>query len=213
MLSQSMPVSQAIGITLPLLLFADWLALYFYWREWDTKYIRLLLPPAIVGVFAGIFLLATLPDEVLRRVLGVFTLLAVAYKLTNNYLTSLTYHPRNWHGYLAGWASGLGSAVANVGGPPFTAYMLFQNTSPKVFVGTTTLFFMIINIVKLLAFLSTDIVNFEAMTDIVWTLPIVIFSVWLGRRFIENINPKAFEWLMTILLLGLGLFLLFEKTS
>ncbi len=208
-----MPVSQAVGTTLPLLIFADWLALYFYWREWEIKHIRLLLPMAVVGVFMGTYLLANLPDNVLRQILGMLTLLAVAYKLANDYLASLTYQPRNWHGYLAGWASGLGSAVANVGGPPFTAYMLFQRTSPKTFIGTTTLFFAALNIVKLPIFLRMDIINFETLTGIVWTLPIVIFGVWLGRKIIEKINPKAFEWLMTVLLLGLGLILLFGQTS
>jgi hypothetical protein len=42
-LSQIMPVSQAVGITLPLLLVGDIMALIAYWRAWDMGYIRLML--------------------------------------------------------------------------------------------------------------------------------------------------------------------------
>ena len=103
LLSTTMPVSDAVGLTLPLLIVGDWVALPVYWRQWDAKALRLMLPGAVIGVLMGIALLTTLPDDILRRVLGAFTLVVAAYKLVSDSLSAAQYTPRDWHGvWLAG---------------------------------------------------------------------------------------------------------------
>ena len=47
----------AVGLILPLLMFADVFALYFYWRQWDRKYIMLMLLPGLIGVLIGALIL------------------------------------------------------------------------------------------------------------------------------------------------------------
>ncbi|MCS7071583.1 MAG: sulfite exporter TauE/SafE family protein, partial [Anaerolinea sp.] len=155
LLSLVMPVQSAISLALPLLLIADGFALWVFWRKWDLHYVRLMLLPGALGVAVGSVILAVLPDFTLRRILGVFTLVFILYRLFASRLTGLAYRPRVWHGYAAGAASGLGSALANTGAPPFTAYMLLQRVPPIVFAGTTTLFFAIINALKLPGLLIT----------------------------------------------------------
>lgn len=210
LLSQSMTVPQAVGLTLPLLMVGDVFAVRFYWRDWDLRYLKLLLPLAVVGIIMGTFLLANLPNDILKRVLGIFTLIVIGYKLISDSLRSVAYQPRGWHGMLAGWASGFGSALANVGGPPITAYLLLQKLPPTVFVGTFTLFFAIVNWLKVPGFLAENIIEVERLLRIAWALPIIPLGVWIGRRIIGWINPKAFEWLMTGLLLWAGLTMLFS---
>jgi uncharacterized membrane protein YfcA len=215
LLSQVMPASQAVGIALPLLMFADLFALRLYWRTWDPRLLKLMLPAGLVGVVMGSLLLVTLAnssqDVTLRRILGIFTLLVVIYKVVDNRLAAVHYSPRNWHGYLAGWASGFGSALANVGAPPFTAYMLLQELTPTTFIGTTTIFFAIINAAKLPGVLSSqNVLNLDQLISVLWAVPLIPLGVWLGRRFIDVINPKAFENLMLVLLFGASLVLLFS---
>lgn len=211
LLSLIMPAAQAVGIVLPFLIFADVFALYAYWKQWDVHQVRLMLPMGVVGVVMGSILLASLAqqDTLFRRILGVFTLIVVIYKVGSAWLTSVHYQPRSWHGYLAGWASGFGSALANVGAPPFTAYMLLQNTNPTVFIGTTTLFFAIVNALKLPGVLLAGVVSLHQIASIVWALPLIPLGVWLGHRFVRWVNPRAFEQLMLVLLLIMALFLLF----
>jgi hypothetical protein len=208
LLSQVMPVHQAVGLALPLLIFADIFALRLYWRDWNMRLIRLMLPLAIVGILVGTFVLVSLPDEMLRRVIGLFTLGVIVYKLISDRRPNLSYQPRDWHGYLAGWASGFGSALANTGSPPFTAYMLLQRVSPKVFIGTTTLFFAILNLAKVPGYLRENILDIDQMVGIIWVLPIIPIGTWVGRKIIDRINPRVFEWLMILLLLWASVMLL-----
>jgi uncharacterized membrane protein YfcA len=201
MLSLIMPVSSAISLALPMLMIADAFALWFYWKTWDMHYIRLLVPSAVLGIIVGTALLASLDNLTLKHVLGIFTLIFVIYRIADRWLRSLDYHPRRWHGYVAGVASGLGSALANTGGPPFTAYMLLQNVSPTVFVGTTTLFFAIVNAIKLPGLFLAGLMDLSRLLSVAWALPLIPVGVYAGRWMVRRINKTAFDWLMLVVLL------------
>lgn len=208
LLSLVMPTSQAVSIALPMLLIADIFALWAYWKTWDMHYVRLLLPLTIVGVVAGTYLLATLDDVTLRRLLGLFTLGFVGYRVASERLTSLEYHPRNWHGYVAGAASGFGSALANTGAPPYTAYMLLQGVSPQTFVGTTTLYFAIVNLIKLPGLVVAHLLDFTDLAQVIWALPLIPIGVLLGRWMVNRMNRAAFERFMLVVLAFAGVILL-----
>lgn len=209
LLSLALPVSQAVGTILPLLIFADLFALYFYWRAWDMRYVRLMVPAAIIGLLLGTLLLANLPNDVLRRVIGAFTLLAVFYKLCSVRLTVLAYTPRRWHGVFAGWAAGLGSSLANVGAPPFTAYMLLQpNITPVTFIGTTTLFFALMNLLKLPGYIHAGVLDLTMLPRVIWLLPLIPLGVWLGRFITRRMSTRVFETIMLALLFLMGVWLL-----
>ncbi len=211
LLSQIMPAPQAVGTALPLLIIGDLFALRMYWRKWDMRQIKRLLPMGIVGVIAGTVVLAILtirPDDtLLRRIIGLFGLLVVVYKLTSERLKTIHYHSHQWHGYLAGIASGFGSALANVGAPPFTAYMLMQEVSPEAFIGTSTLYFAIVNVVKLPAVLRLGLVDLQAIQHLAWVLLLIPLGVWLGRRLVVRINQKVFEWTILVLLVWVSVIL------
>lgn len=212
LLSLVIPISQAIGVVLPLLIFADLFALYFYWRKWDMRYIVLMLPMAVIGIAMGSLMLAHIPNDVLRKVVGAFTLIAVLYKLLNNQLKSLQYSPRRWHGFFAGWASGFGSSLANVGSPPFTAYMLLQtDVTPISFIGTTTLFFAIVNVLKLPGVLAAGVLDTHLLLSVVWVLPIIPTGVWLGRWILRRMDAVFFERLMLAALFIMSVALLLTK--
>lgn len=210
LLSLVIPPRTAVGVILPLLMFADVFALYFYWRRWEIRYVRLMLPAGVIGVILGTLLLATLSNETLRRIIGAFTLIAVIYKVLNDRLKSVTYRPQDWHAYLAGWGSGFGSSLANAGAPPFTAYMLLQpGMTPIPFIGTTTLFFAVINVLKLPGFLSTGVLDVDLLLRILWVLPLIPFGVWLGQTVVARMDTRVFESMMLAALFLMGLALLF----
>jgi uncharacterized protein len=208
-LSLFMPIGEAIGIVLPLLLIGDAIALYFYWQAWDMRYIRLLVPASVLGVAIGSVLLGVLDAVALKRIIGLCTLLAALYKLFGARLMNLTYQPRDWHGQLAGGISGFASALANAGAPAFTAYMLFQpSMSPKEFLGTTTLFFAIVNFLKIPGFVLSGVLSADNFGQILIFIPLVPFGVWLGRKLALVMNPQLFERIMLVLLFIISVWLL-----
>ena len=182
-LSQIIEPQTAVGLVLPLLLFADAFALYFYWRQWDRKYVTLMLLPGLIGVVLGAVVLSTIDGVTLKRMIGASTLLALSFKLGSERLRRLAYHPQKWHGWFAGWASGFGSTLANVGAPPFTAYLLLQpNMTPRAFVGTTTLFFAAINVTKLPSFIGLEILDIDKLISIGWVFLIIPAAIGVRAR-------------------------------
>ena len=210
LLSQTMTVPQAAGITLPLLIVGDIFAMRFYWREWDMNLIKRLLPAAVIGILIGLFLLVSLPDKDLRRILGVFTIIAILFKLGSDSLRKVQYEPKGWHAYLAGFASGLTSALANLGGPPMTAYLLLQRLEPTTFVATQTLFFFVVNLVKVPGYLSEGLIDIQQLISIAWVIPLIPVGVWIGRWAIGKVNRLWFERVMMVLLFWSALSLLFS---
>jgi hypothetical protein len=209
LLSLVMPVQQAVGIVLPLLIFADMFALYFYWGKWDMRYIRTMLPIGVIGTIAGVALLVTLSGAVLGRVIGVITLVAVVYRVLQPRLTRLAYTPRPWHAPLAGLLSGFASALANAGAPPFTAYLLLQpQMNPITFVGTTTLFFAVVNLLKVPGYVASGITDLTLLGQAPWILVLIPCGVWLGRWVVRHMNPRLFEQTMLVALFVISMYLL-----
>jgi len=211
LLSQFMPVSHAVSLLLPLLMIGDAFAVWAYWRKWDMNYIRITLPAAAVGVAAGLFLLAHLSNGALRPLLGVFTLIFVVYKVASDRIKSIAYQPREWHSAVVGGATGLSSAVANAGAPPWTIYMLLRRVPPQTFIGTTTLLFASINLMKLPGTILAQLFDFHLFASIIWCVPLVPAGVWIGRRFVRHVDPVFFERLMLVILFAMSLFLIFVR--
>lgn len=199
----------AVALVLPLLIFADIFALYFYWRQWDRRLIVLMLLPGLLGVALGALVLHAIDASTLKRVIGGLTLLALAFKIASDRIAALAYQPRTWHGYFAGWASGFGSTLANVGAPPFTAYLLLQpKMTPRRFIGTTTLFFAVMNWTKVPGFIALGLFDFERLAAIAWVFLLIPPAVLVARRLIDRVNQLAFELMMMIPLAILSVYLL-----
>jgi hypothetical protein len=199
-LSLVMSPAEAVPLTTPFLIFADWFALRLYWKEWNMYYVKLLLPAAVIGVIMGAFLLTAIPDNALKLIIALFTVLVIIYKLLSDRLENLNYTHQSWHGVLAGWSTALASTLANTGSPTFTTYLLLQKLRPIVFIGTATLFFAVVNALKMPFFWQQGLLDMNALYSVLWALPIVPLGVWLGRRATEIIDQTTFERILLVLL-------------
>jgi hypothetical protein len=213
LLSLVMPITQAISLALPLLIVGDVFALWAFWRHWDHRLMGLMLLPAIIGILIGTYVLASLDEITLRRVMGIFVLVFVIYKLAlEPRLQRLHYTPHDWHGRLAGAVSGFGSALANVGGPPFTMYLLLQkDITPVTFAGTATLFFAIVNVIKLPGLIAAQIFDLHDLLNAAWALPLIPLGVWIGRWGVHKLNRTQFDLIMLGVLTINALVLLFVQ--
>lgn len=200
LLSQRASVATAVALATPMLMVGDAFALYTYWGTWDREHSRALIPAGMVGCIVGLFLLRGLPDRSLRVGLGVAGLIVVGYKIHSHWRGREHYVRQPWHGPLAGLLSGISSGMLNAGGPPITSYLLLQPITPIVFMGTNTIFFAIVNLLKVPGSLAAGVVTGKALA---WSLafcPLVAIGVYLGRYFIARVDAKMFDQIMTAIL-------------
>lgn len=211
--SSPITVKGATGVLLFMLMIGDVFAIPAYWRKWDSRFLWLTLPAAVLGVALGTWVLVSLDSQTLKRILAVLTLLVIAYKVFNatlvRYLRAAAYQHRNWHGYFAGLVSGLGSALSNTGGPPMTAYLLLQKQTPSAFVGTLTFFFLVVNWLKVPGYIAGGVFDDLYIVQGVWWALLLIPVVVIGcRPIIHRVNRDLFDWFITALLFWAALSLL-----
>ncbi len=206
-----MPADKVIGLLLPILIIADIFAVASHWQKWDTKLIWLLIPGGIVGIILGSFLISSISPLALKQGIGIIVILFVIYKLfERRWINTTAYHSRPWHGILAGSTAGVSSTLAHTGGPPIVIYLLLQNISPRVFVATSALYFSILNLLKVPSYIVIGLFDFDLFRQVIWLLPLLPLSVWVGKVMAEKIDKVIFERIVLFFLVVSAFFLLFR---
>jgi hypothetical protein len=173
---------------------ADVFAVALHWRRWNGRLVWLLIPGSILGVTIGTFFITNAPTRTLQIALGAIVLLFALYRIfEQRILGSLRYRPRDWHGLLAGTVTGFSSALAHTGGPPVGIYLLMQEVTPRAFIATSAVFFLILNWIKVPYYFYADLFDFQLLWRVAWLLPLVPVGVWIGKWGAGKVNKETFE--------------------
>lgn len=216
LLALVLPAQEAVGLLLPVLMYGDVFAVSTYWRKWESRPLKLLLPGSVAGVTIGTYFLTNVPGRTLRIGLGVIVLLFTIYKLleprlrTRSAGTGESAWRSGWAGVTAGIASGFSSALAHTGGPPVSIYLLQQDLSPRGFVATAALFFAVLNWVKVPYYLYAGLFDYPHPYLLALAVPAVPFGVWAGRQLVKRVEKAAFDRIIVVLLAAAALLLIFE---
>ena len=77
-MSLGMSPVTAAGILLPILLIMDFIAIYVYWKKWDLENIKIIIPPAIIGIFIGGLTFKYISADSIRILVGLICLLFIS---------------------------------------------------------------------------------------------------------------------------------------
>ncbi|MGP1397964.1 MAG: sulfite exporter TauE/SafE family protein [Inquilinaceae bacterium] len=156
LMSLSISPPQAAAILLPLLCLMDLFGIHAYRRRWDAPNLRILVPAALVGIAIGAATFRYLEPGPIRLLIGTIAIgFALFYWLRPILAGSKLPAPRGpskARGGFWGALAGFTSFVAHAGGPPLSVYLLPQRLDKSAFVGTTVVFFLVVNYVKLVPY-------------------------------------------------------------
>lgn len=205
---QISPLRGAV-IMLPILMVQDVVSVLAYWRKWDRANLKVLLPGAFVGIAAGYLLAAHVSDAAFRLSLGVVSLIFGA-----RYLLSADPEVPRRGGPKAGlfWGamSGFTSMIANIGGPPFQVYVVPQRLPRDVLVGTTAIFFAIVNWVKVPPFIALGQFTRETLLTSVVLFPLAIAATWAGVLLVRRVPTDHFNRIIYGLMILIGAKLIWD---
>ena len=207
---------QAAAILLPILIAQDVVGVTAFRKTWDGLVLVAMVPGAIAGIGLGYLLAAEISTEAVMAVLGGITILFGAYRLwieRGGRIAAASDSPA-WVGSLFGIAAGFTSQIAHAGGPPFQMWVMPKRLPRDVFVGTSALFFALINWIKVPAYVALgQFTTTNALASAV-LLPAAVLASLAGVKLVRRIDAAPFYtivyWLMIIaggklLLDGLGL--------
>lgn len=199
------PAKLTLGVILPLSLATDVISVRYYWGHWVGQHVRALLPGMIVGVLIGGGILDVIPEEWFRRILGglacVFAVLQVFKDRILSDVKPLGFGARVCVGIILGVVSSL----IHAGGVVLMLYLLPQGLSGRTFVATAWLFGVILNAMKLVLYLSLNIINAQSLMMDVWLLPALALGAFTGIVMNKHLSPLWFNRIVLVLVLGIGL--------
>ena len=86
----AMPLTEALGIILPILIFSDFIATYKYRKEFDLGTLKLIVPFAALGIVIGSFTFSYFSEDLLKFIIGLMGFLfAGHYFLFKKNISSL----------------------------------------------------------------------------------------------------------------------------
>ncbi len=204
---------QAAGITLPILILSDVVALVAYWRQWDTKLIAVMLPGAILGIAIGWLTAAWVTEHEIRLIVGIVSI-AFALDYWLRHRSNTEPRERNTAKALVwGTVTGFTSFVSHAGGPPYQVYTAPLRLQPRIFAATSVVFFAIVNAVKVVPYFFLGQFNPENLLISAILLPISIPTTLLGVWLVKRARPKLFYEVIYVLIFLVGAFLVAEGTS
>jgi hypothetical protein len=197
---------RAAAILLPILIAQDVVGVAAFRKSWDGSVLAAMLPGACLGIGLGYLLAARISAEAVMAVLGAITILFGAYRLwveRGGRIAASSNSPA-WVGSLFGVATGFTSQIAHAGGPPFQMWVMPRKLARDVFVGTSAIFFAIINWIKVPAYVALG--QFTAANAIATAvlLPLAILASLAGVKLVRKVSPERFYTIVYVLMIVAG---------
>lgn len=184
---------QAAAILLPILIVMDMVSLWTWRGNRDNRTLKIMLPGAMIGIFIGWLTAAVVTDGMVRLIVGIVTFgffvrWAVQKLRTGEHAAT---HDRI-KGLFWSTVSGFTSFVAHAGGPPYQVYTLPLRQDPKIYTGTSVIYFAIVNAVKLVPYFALgqfDATNLGASLVLMPAAPLATLA---GAWIVKRMKPQVF---------------------
>jgi uncharacterized membrane protein YfcA len=207
LLALVMPPLEAAAILLPIMAAQDAVAVWVYRKDWSRWNMCVLLPGAILGIGVAWILAAHISDAMVRIALGAIIIVFVLYTWFGRRIATEPRRPTVASGLFWGSLSGFTSTLCQAGGPPYQMHVLPQRLPKMTFVGTTAIFFGIVNVLKFIPFFALGQFSSAGVATSAALLPLAIatnaFGIWLVRRTAQETFYKITLVMMFLISLEL----------
>jgi uncharacterized protein len=206
LMALAIPPVEAAAIMLPILIIQDAFSLWAYRGSIDWRNISILLPGAIGGILLGYLLAAYLSEDITGGAIGI---IATVFSLRSLLSKSAADAPPKKatvpDGLFWGALSGFTSMILHAGGPPFQIYVQPQKLSRDLFIGTSVLYFAVVNWIKVPPYLMLGELNMDTFKVSLVLAPLAIVTTFVGIRIVRYFSTEMFYKIINVLLLFVGL--------
>jgi len=178
------------------------------WSRIDFRSAGGLLATAFLGIPVGVWILAHVPERLVKLGLGVVIVAFAMYSLTRRHDGDVPHDHPAWL-IVCGFVSGMLGGAYGMNGPPLVVYGALRQWSPQKFRATLQAYFLPASVVGLLGYASIGLWTATVTREFLWSLPAVVAAILLGRIVHRRIAVESFFRLVygALLLTGLALVL------
>ncbi len=194
-----------------MLICGDVCAVAVYRRHAQWRHIWRMLPPALVGVVGGYFIMRHIPGDAFRPIIGwvVLVMIGLQYARMLRPGSFENFPKTRWFAWSMGGGAGVATMLANAAGPIMTLYLLARGLAKFAFVGTSAWFFLIVNTLKVPFSYDLGLITRESLLFNLFLIPAIALGIGLGRLLLGVISQRLFENCLLIFAAIIALLLIF----
>ena len=199
------------GILIPLMVVADILAVFYYNRHTQWKFLLKILPTMVLGVLVGVWFGNDISEKLFRQIMAVFIILTVIMMVWMDQKKNKTV-PTHWlFASSMGLLSGITSMIGNLAGSFANIYFLAIRLPKNQFIGTAAWLFLIINVFKLPFHIFVwKTVTPESLLLNLFLIPGVLMGFFTGVTLVKLLNNEVYRKFIIIVTAAGALLILFR---
>ena len=183
---------QAAAVMLPILCLMDVFGLWAYRATWDRRNVAIMVPGALIGIAVGAFTFRYLDDDLVRLMIGTIAVVFALYYWFGGARARRRRPASPLTGGQGSAVAGFTTFVAPPGGPPVQVYLLPQRMDKTLFVGTTVIFFFVVNYAKLVPYAMIGQFSAENLATALVLAPLAPIGMRLGIRLHGVVSQALF---------------------
>ncbi|MFW6158318.1 MAG: sulfite exporter TauE/SafE family protein [Planctomycetota bacterium] len=198
-----MDAKASVGFVLPMLITGDIFAVIYYRRHAVWRHLLRLMPPALVGIGVGYWLLGRVEGDELGPIIGgiVIALLTLdAWRNRKPGELPVPTHPA--FGITIGAVAGVTTMLSNAAGPLIVFYFLAMRFEKEKFIGTAAWYFLVLNCVKAPLFWDRGMIALASVRADACLAPAVLTGAVAGVFVLKRIPQKWFRVVVRLLALA-----------
>ena len=188
----AMPLTEALGIILPILIFSDFIATYKYRKEFDLGTLKLIVPFAALGIVIGSFTFSYFSEDLLKFIIGLMGFFFAGHYFLFKKNNEAKSEKNLIKGGICSTIAGFTSFCVHAGGTPTSIYLLPLRMRKEIYVGTRIIFFTFVNLIKLPLYINLSMTNLETFKQSVILFPVALLGILIGYKLLKIIEEKLF---------------------
>ena len=191
-------VTASAGILLPILCFADLMAVAYYRRHVEWKYIFPLFPWVAAGVIIAHFIESKVDPNLLKLAVGLIVIVVLIISIVREKQKKEIEAGKVISGF-TGMSTGIATMLANAAGPIMNIYFLMMKLPKKLFVGTGAWFFMLVNFFKVPFRLQSSTITMDSFIFDLKLIPAILLGAVLGVITVNKVPEQFFRRAVQVL--------------
>jgi uncharacterized protein len=174
------------------------------WRNVHLRSAGWLVLSTLFGIPLGLLLLETVPESIVKAILGVFIICFALYSLTGR-------KPELHNDRLAplfGFIAGILGGAYGMNGPPLVVYGVLRRWQPTQFRATLQGYFLVASIVGMAGYAITGLWTRTVSGYFLLSLPLALIAIFLGRVVHRRLSSSRFQTCVHVGLALIGVLLL-----
>lgn len=196
--AQLFPGLQSTGVVLPMLIAGDFGAVLLFRRDARWAHVGRTLPPALLGVAVGWWIMGHWHGLRFERLIGGLILFLATLQALRDW------RPEWWQSvpnsrvfaWSIGFVAGITTMLANAAGPVMALYLLAVALPKDAFVGTAAWFFLLINLLKVPFSAQLGLITSDTLLFNVVLIPVIGVGLVAGRSIVRRLPQKWFDSLV-----------------